>query len=279
MRTFVLRRSVFSGPVLPSEAPTITMSSSSYSPGNRVSIIRAPGAGLRVGCFLPFGLVRLLLDLPTPNIFAAFEGISGTASGGGVTIPCDMSTECRRELSFPLVLARLSRVDIDRESGGVLAKTLESLGVAFDEDSFGVRSILSVLSWVEPRDEVFSSLSPDDDVVVVRFFLELDDSFSAFDFDEDFFSSPRGVADHMPHDEPSRDIFGRSFFEEDFGSGGGGGASGTAGGGMGAGGGTGRADEPAFLLFLLDFLSVGISTIATISSSSSSGKLPGRPDL
>ncbi len=134
-------------------------------------------------------------------------------------MPLVMSTEWRRELDFPLAPGRFSRVDMERDSGGVLVKTLATRAAASLERTF------SPLSEEEPFEESFSSLSPD------GFFLALG-SFS-LGFEDDFFASLTGVAVfHIPQDEPSRLIFGRSFFR-DLISGGGGGASGTAGGGGG----------------------------------------------
>lgn len=177
-----------------------------------------------------------------------------------------ISTECLRELDFPLAPWRFSRVDTERERGGVLAKTLgKRPGVSLARG-------LSALSEPEPFEDGFSALSAEDDA----FFLELMGSFSALDLDDDFFGSLVGVAVHMPHDdEPSRLTFGRSFLDERTAAGvimgGGGGASGTAGGGIGTGGGGGgkslaSGDAEAFLDFLL-FRSEDISTIWTISSS------------
>jgi hypothetical protein len=148
---------------------------------------------------------------------------------------------------------------MDRDRGGVLAKTLESragVGASFARG-------FSALS--DPDN--FSPLSAD-----AAFFRELD-SLSGFGLEDAFLASLVGVADHMPHDAPSRLILGRSF-PDDLVSGAEGGESGTAGGGGGAGGGGlssmtwGAAD--ARLDFLLDFFGA-MSITSIISSSSSSG--------
>ncbi len=133
------------------------------------------------------------------------------------------------------------------------------------------RSVFSALSDVEPLDDDFSSFSGDR-------LLELDSAFSSgLDLD-DFFSLSSFLAlapaVHMPHEEPSRLIFGRSFLL-DFGWGGGlGGAEGTAGGGTGIA--SSRDLDDFGLLFLLAFLSAMSSRF---SSSSSAGKLTSTADF
>jgi len=162
---------------------------------------------------------------------------------------------------------RFSRVDTERESGGVLAKTLGNRLAA--SLTFG----LSALSDPEPLEEGFSAfsvLSADE----ADFFRALLDSFSGLDFEDVFFASLVGAADHIPHDDdPSRLTFGRSFFDDRTAAGAIiGGASGTAGGGGGTGGGGGGGTSmtsggaEVFLDFLL-FFGGDISTISTISSS------------
>lgn len=175
-------------------------------------------------------------------------------------MPLVMSTECLRELD--LVPERFSRVDKDRESGGVLAKTLESrAGVG--------ASLERAFSFLSEDDDLSSPFSAEAD-----FFRELD-SFSGLDLDG-FFGSLVGVAVHIPHEEePSRLILGRSFLEDLASAGGEGGESGTAGGGGGAGGGgessTAWGVAEAFLDFLPDFFCGAMSTTSMISSSSSNG--------
>jgi hypothetical protein len=223
-----------------SRAPVMTMSSSS-------------------GALRDF---LLLLDLSRPKILAAFDDISGTSSGAGEAAPW-ISIECRREDGLPLALVRrsLSRVDIDLETGGVL-NMADMRALPADLSGFSVRSAFS-----DPE-------SLDEDLSGERL---ADLSDLSFEDEETFLSSFRssfrvvaGVVLHFAQDALSPLILGRSFLE-DFGSGGGvNGASGAAGGGGGA--------SSFVLLFLLFFdLSFGaMSTIATISSSSSSaGKLPG----
>jgi hypothetical protein len=174
-----------------------------------------------------------------------------------------MSTECLRELGL-LAPCRFSRVDIERESGGVLAKTLGSrAGVSL---AFG----LSALSEPDPLDEGLSAFSA---LSAVEDFFRALGSFSALGLDADFFGSLVGVAVHIPHEEePSRLTLGRSFLDERTAAGVmAGGASGTAGGGGGTGGGGGGTSTisggaEAFLDFLL-FFGGDMSTIWTISSS------------
>ena len=115
-----------------------------------------------------------------------------------------MSTECRREPDLVPKLARLSRVEADREMGGVLVKMLANLGGfcnSLDRSSFSARS--------EPIEDVFSSLSTGEG----DFFFLVLDSLSGLDLEDVFLSSFRGVADHAPQDDPSLVILGRSFLE------------------------------------------------------------------
>ena len=118
------------------------------------------------------------------------------------------------------MLVYLSRVDIERERGGVLWKTLLMRGIEIGGGG-ALLSCCSALSEAEPLEDIFSSLSLLDLLPSV---LDLDDFFSSF----------TGDADHAPHDEPpSRLILARSFLEDldsAAGDGGVGGASGTAGG-------------------------------------------------
>ncbi|KAK7969243.1 hypothetical protein PG988_008316 [Apiospora saccharicola] len=81
-------------------------------------------------------------DLSPPkrleNPFLAFEMLrfigGGSSSRGGDPRPPDISNECRRELDFPP--RRLSRVDIERDNGGVLlnmlARDLEGFFSSFE---------------------------------------------------------------------------------------------------------------------------------------------------
>jgi hypothetical protein len=175
-----------------------------------------------------------------------------------------MSTECLRELDL-LEPWRFSRVEIGRDSGGVLAKTLANRA------GWSLALGLSVPSEPEPLDgggiSTFSAFSAED------LFLELG-SFSGLDLDRGF-GSLSGVAVHVPHDdEPSRLTLGLSFLDKRTAAGVIiGGASGNAGdGGSGtAGGGGGRSIISGEALALLDFLLLlgfDMSTTWTISSSS-----------
>jgi hypothetical protein len=211
----------------------------------------------------------------TPSILAAFSDISG----GGEMIPeLSTTTDCRRELVLPDVLDRLSDTDFDRDNGlgapNMLVRPLDNGG-------------LSAFSDEEPFDESFSSLSDDLFVDFDRFKSESFDFLSSFasgDSSErrsldDFFSSFRGAAPHAAQEDPSRTTRGRSFFEDleslesldsfdSFGSGGG--VGGPTGAAFSFSGSLSLLDD----LLLLDFLSTGISTASTVSSSSA-GKLPG----
>lgn len=223
---------------------------------------------------LVFGLLEPPFS-PTPRILAALELIGGNSSRGGEIMPLLMSIECRREDDLPS-LWRFSRVEADREIGGVLAKTLASFGRA-GVSFFSLGSALS--DDEDPFADDLSSFSGDRD------FLSRLGSSEGFALD-DFFSFSRGVdAVHIPQlDPPSRFILGRSFFSflTSTTIGGGIGASGTAGGGGGMGGGGGIAASSDLLLddFLPDFFVLGgdmsiTSTISSGCSSSSTGKLPG----
>lgn len=201
--------------------------------------------------------------LPIPRILAALDDIPGMSSAGGDMRPPDISTDGRRELDL---LGRFSRVDFDRDTGGVLWNTLGTRGATRFEAALSRALGRSVLSEDDPFDEVLSSRS---------FLSDLDRLSSDLTL-EDLGSLSLGAADHMPHDEPpSRLILVRSFLPDRTGSAGGGGG-GMGGSGAGGGGGASMGMSRDFLLFLL-FFGDDISTTSMISSSSSSGKLPGIP--
>jgi len=225
-----------------SSAPTMTISSSSGE-----TTLRA---------------FFLLLDLSTPRILAALDDISGSSSGGGDARPC-MSTEWRRDDDFPLMLARLSRVDMEREMGGVLVNMLD------------IRTLPGVFSALSARSALSEPESFEEDLSADRFDVVL----SVFGLDEDLGSSLRGAAFHRAHEAASSFILGRSFLDG-LGSGGGvSGASGTGGGGGGGGGASSAADlDLLFLLFFLSFAAMSTTTAWDSSSSSSAGKLPGSSD-
>lgn len=230
-----------------SASPTITMSSSSSFLLRLLPDLERPGPALA-------------RPAPTPRTLAALADIS---SGGGLARPPFMSTECLRELDL-LEPWRFSRVGIERDRGGVLAKTLANRA------GWSLALGLSVPSEPEPLDgggiSTFSALSADD------LFLELG-SFSGLDLDGGF-GSLSGAAVHVPHDdEPSRLTLGLSFLDKRTAAGVIIGVSGNAGdGGSGtAGGGGGRSIISGEALGRLDFLllfGVDMSTTWTISSSS-----------
>ena len=101
-------------------------------------------------------------------------------------MPLVISTECLRD-DLPLAPLRFSRLDMDRESGGVLAKTEEKRGAT----GVSLERAFSGLSDGGAFFRVLGSLSLS---------LSLSPTRSGFIREADFLGSFVGVADHAPHD-------------------------------------------------------------------------------